>query len=87
MNESLKKVLNDLYVLLREEGFSSHLIPISKLIYYAENNDVKNYKKAFKSSLIWGGAGSIRDIDLRDPIKQNELNNYLKVMKDLSTIL
>lgn len=84
MNEELKQVIVELYELLRDEGFSNQSLAISKLIYYNEVKDLKNFKKVFKSSIIMGGAGSVRDIDLRETSKQEKLDSYLKKIKELT---
>jgi hypothetical protein len=81
MNDELNNLLQKLYLFLRGQGFAYQSNIIRRLIYYAETGDYKNLKKGLKSSIIWGGAGSIRDIDLMDREKQLELETYLKDLK------
>ncbi|PZX59325.1 hypothetical protein LV84_01356 [Algoriphagus ratkowskyi] len=85
MDQKLNQLLEQLYIFLRDQGFSAQSETIRKLIYCVEINDVKKFRKEFKSSMIWGGVGSIRDIDLRDREKQNKLNVYMKELKELGS--
>lgn len=81
-NVELYNSLMELYKLLREEGFGRQLTPLNKLIYSLETNDLKGFKKVFKSRDIWGGAGSIRDISIRDVEKQNKIDTFLRIIKE-----
>lgn len=82
-NIELYDSLKNLYEILRDEGFSKELDSLNKLMYSLEINDLINFRKYFKSKDIWGGAGSIRDISIRDIDKQNKIDTYLKVIKNL----
>ena len=85
MHERLKELLEQMYYLLRDNGFSIQSEAIIKLIYSLEVNDIKKFKKEFKSSMLWGGAGSIRDIDLMNKEIQTKLDNYIKELKIIGT--
>ncbi len=82
MNEKLKQLLEQIYFFLREHGFSVQSESIKRLMYCLEVGDVEKFRKEFKSSMIWGGAGSIRDIDLRNREEQNKLDKYVKELKE-----
>jgi hypothetical protein len=85
MDEKLKQLLEQLYFFLRDQGFSTQSEKIRKLIYCVEINDIKKFRKEFKSSMIWGGGGSIRDIGLRDREKQSKLDDYVRELKNLGS--
>lgn len=85
MDENLNQLIEQLYNLLRDQGYREQSETIKKLLYYFELNDTKNFRKELKSPMIWGGAGSIRDIDLRDKKKQITLDIYLKKLEELGS--
>jgi len=85
MDERLKQLLDQLYIFLRDQGFSKQSEAIRRLMYCVEMDDVKKFRKEFKSSMIWGGAGSIKDIDLRDRKEQNKLDEHVKELKKLGS--
>lgn len=68
----LKKLLTELYELLREESFSVQSKYILKSIYALEKNDEELFKKRILSHEILGGAGSVSDIALFDNKKRKE---------------
>lgn len=87
MEERLKDLLERLYYFLRDYGLGVEAAEaIKRLIFALENNDIKRFKKEFKSSLIWGGAGSISDLDLKDRDKQKVLDSYLIELRELGSI-
>jgi hypothetical protein len=85
MDEGLRSLLEDLYILLRGLGYSYQSEIIKKLLYYVETNDVEKFKKTFKSSTIWGGAGSIKDIALQNDEMQRKLSGYITKLKLLGS--
>jgi hypothetical protein len=81
MDENLRLLLEDIYVLLRNQGYSYQSQIIRKLIYCVEVNDLYEFQRLKKSSIIGGGAGSIADISLQDYEKQQQLSNNLAKLK------
>ena len=81
-NNDLHQALTALYTLLRDNGYGSLTSSIGNLIYYLETDDVSNFQIEFNSSTIWGGAGSISDIEFRDSEKQKKLNEYLDIIQE-----
>ena len=68
VNENL---LDELYVLLRDNGYSSESIALKSVIFSIKSNNQKNFLNSFKENIIWGGAGSLIDLDFRD-VKMNQ---------------
>lgn len=82
--KDLQVPIEKIYSLLRDEGFSQHLPSIVALLVAIHKNDQSSFKKALKSSIIWGGSGSIVDIDLRDSDKNKMLqDNLARLRKEL----
>lgn len=83
----LKSVLSDLYAFLRDEGYSVQATAILHLLYCVEQNDLKSFKKGFRSSIIRGGAGSVEDIDFREPEKRTvytlNLDEFIRLGKQI----
>ncbi|NAS12665.1 hypothetical protein [Poritiphilus flavus] len=74
--------LKKLNSLLNEEGFSRNSSEIKNLIYAIEKDDLEIFKKNYNSNNIWGGAGSILDIDFRDFEKNKTKHDTLKQLKE-----
>lgn len=83
MHTELKLLLENLYTFLRDEGFSKLAVSILKLLQSLEQNNIKEFRRNFKSIDIWGGAGSISDISFRDSNKQGLLEKHLLDLKTL----
>ncbi|WP_425237714.1 hypothetical protein [Ulvibacterium sp.] len=84
MDINKEKVLEELkilYSLLNEEGFSRNSLEVKNLIYAIETNDLEKFKTNYNSTAIWGGAGSISDIDFRDSEKNKMKDDSLKYLK------
>ena len=85
MNTTAKDIiekLESLYYLLRDEGFSSRSDEIKNLIYALEKNDDKVFKENYSSRNIWGGSGSVLDIDFRNSEKNKIRDDALKALKE-----
>ena len=59
----------------------------NKLVEPIKSNNQKNFLNSFKENIIWGGAGSLIDLDFRD-VKMNQkkrivLNKLTKFRKQI----
>ena len=79
--ENILKDLEGLYFLLRDDAYPDHANEIKKVISYLLKEDFFKFKKMYKSAVIWGGAGSIMDIDFRNELKNNKRDNVLRRLK------
>ncbi len=85
-NDRLEKLLEELYLFLRNEGVgSNHAETVKGLIYSLQSNDLRLFRERFRSADLWGGSGSLRDIDLRDSEKQKVLSDYRNELKVLGS--
>lgn len=81
MDENLRLLLEDIYFILRELGYSYQSQIIRKLIFYVKTNNLNDFRKLKESSIIWGGAGSIADISIKDYETQQKLSDLLDKLK------
>ena len=58
------------------EGF------IKSVIFSVKNNNEKKFLNSFKENIIWGGAGSLIDIDFRDAKMNQKKRIVLKKLRD-----
>jgi hypothetical protein len=82
MDKNIRILLEDIYLILRDLGYSYQSQIIKKLIFCVETNDTKEFRKLMKSPIIWGGAGSIADISIQNHETQKRLSEYLKKLKE-----
>ncbi|GAB4519394.1 hypothetical protein [Flagellimonas sp. C4] len=80
-DKSILKKLTQLKELLISEGYNTLSMEINGFIYGIENEDLETFEKHYKSLNIWGGAGSLRDIDFRDYNKNRLRDDTLKSLK------
>lgn len=80
--DRLIEELESLYYLLRDEAYPEHANEIKSVIMCLINQDNNSLEKTYNSSFIWGGAGSILDIDFRDINKNQIKDKALKLLKD-----
>ena len=55
---------------------------IKSVIFSVKNNNEKNFLNSFKENIIWGGAGSLIDIDFRDAKMNQKKRIVLKKLRD-----
>ncbi len=82
VNENLLEELNELYTLLRDKGFSSQSNALKSVIFSIKNSNEKNFLNSFKENIIWGGSGSLIDIDFRDAKMNQKKRIVLKKLRD-----
>ena len=63
--------LGNLYFLLRDHSYVAQANALKKVLFFIENEDKGKFHELLSLSIIWGGAGSLRDIDFGN-FKDNE---------------
>lgn len=79
--EQIEKLLMEVYLMLRNEGFYSHSIIIKELLFYVYSDEYILFKRKFFEANFAGGAGSVLDIDFRNKSKNEIFFHQLEEIK------
>lgn len=84
IREKLLNALDNIYSILRDEGFSKQAEYIARLIFPLTTKDDLLFKSRALSAEVWGGAGAVWEVDIRDYLKREEFRrNILIVLESM----